>query len=228
MVARLTPEQLAALRAIDSPTIANAIEAFKVRDRTEGYASLELRCLFPELGVMVGYAVTATADSTTPGPPKGRAGLMKLWEAVAAAPKPAVIVIQDVGPDRLRSCHCGDVMANTARRLGAVGLVTDGGVRDLAEVRALGFHFFAAGAVVSHGTFGIIDVNVPVTICGLRIQPGDLLHGDMNGLVLIPEEVAAEVVAEAQRVRERESQIVQYVNGPEFSLEGLRRLYGLA
>ena len=66
----LSPKQIEALGRIDSPTVSNAIEAFGVRDPTDGYASLELRCLFPDLGPMVGYAVTCTADSTTPGGPR--------------------------------------------------------------------------------------------------------------------------------------------------------------
>ncbi|MBI2940299.1 MAG: RraA family protein [Chloroflexi bacterium] len=227
MSAILTPEQLAVLRAIDSPTVANAIEAFQVRDRTVGFPTMDVRCQFPELGITLGYAVTATADSTTPGKPRGRAGMLKLWEAVDASPKPVVIVVKDVGPEPRRSCHCGDVMANTARRLGAIALVTDGGVRDLAEVRALGFQFFAPGPVVSHGNFGIIDVNLPVQLHGCWVQPGDLLHGDANGIVVIPAEVAERVADEVEKVRSREGKIISYVNSPEFSLEGLRKLYGM-
>ena len=86
----MTVEQLEALRLLDSPTVSNAIEHFGVRPRVEGYAGWELRCAFPELGTMIGYAVTCTADSTTASRRDER-GLMKLWEAVEAAPKPAVI-----------------------------------------------------------------------------------------------------------------------------------------
>lgn len=223
----LTPEQLAALRTIDSPTVANAIEAFDVRDRSVGYPGARIRCMFPDLPVTIGYAVTAIGDSSTPGKPKGREGLYRLWEVLASAPKPAVVVIKDVGSDRDRSCLCGDVMANTAKALGAVGLITDGGVRDLAEVRALDFQLFALGAVVSHGNFGILDVGVPVCIDGVSIRPGDLIHGDANGFVVIPDNVADRVAAEARKVRERESQMIDFVRSPEFSLVGLKKLMGL-
>jgi regulator of RNase E activity RraA len=223
----LTPEQMDALRSVDSPTIANAIEAFGVRDRTAGYPGADVRCLFPDLPVTLGYAVTAIADSTVPGSPRGREGLIRLWEAVAAAPKPAVVIIKDVGPEPRRSCHCGDVMANTARALGAIALVTDGGVRDLAEVRALGFQFFAAGAVVSHGNFGIIDVGMSVTIAGAHICPEDLIHGDANGFVVIPREVADRVMDGVKRVRDRESAMINWVNSPDFGIDGLRESFGL-
>ena len=93
---------IAALAAIDSPTVANAIERFGVRPRTAGYADMGLRCQFPARGSMVGYAVTCTADSTTEGRPDG-VGLMGLWEAIAASPLPAVVVIKDVGPSPARA-----------------------------------------------------------------------------------------------------------------------------
>jgi regulator of RNase E activity RraA len=126
---------LSALRAIDSPTIANAIEAFDVRDRTEGYVSHRIRCLFPEMGVLAGYAVTATIDTTTPGSPKSRDGALHLYEALVAAPRPAVVVLEAVGPRLEHSCVVGGIMATIMHRLGAVGLLTNGGVRDLADMR---------------------------------------------------------------------------------------------
>jgi 4-hydroxy-4-methyl-2-oxoglutarate aldolase len=223
----LTPEQMEALRAVDSPTVANAIEAFGARDRTVGYPSADIRCLFPDLPVTLGYAVTAIADSTVPGAPRGREGLFRLWEAVAAAPKPAVVVVKDVGPEPRRSCHCGDVMANTARALGAIALITDGGVRDLDEVRALGFQFFALGAVVSHGNFGIVDVGMPVTIAGAQICPDDLIHGDANGFVVIPRGTEDRVMDEVRKVREREAEMIRWVSSSDFGLEGLRKRFGL-
>ncbi|HEY8477593.1 MAG TPA: RraA family protein [Chloroflexota bacterium] len=227
MSATLSPEQLDALRRIDSPTVANAIEAFKVRDRTQGYISMDIRCLFPDLPPVVGYAVTATVDSTTPGRLGDRARWFRLWEVLEAAPKPAILVFKDVGPQPRLSCHCGDVMATIATRLGAVGLITDGGVRDLDEVHRLGFQYWAAGVVVSHGNAAILDVGLPVSVGGITIDPGDLLHGDANGVVVVPREIAAQVADEARKVQERERRIVEFVKSGEFTLEGLRKLYGL-
>jgi regulator of RNase E activity RraA len=222
----LEPAVLAALRAIDSPTVANAIETFKVRDRTQGYLSHRIRCLFPEMGVLAGYAVTATVDTTTPGAAKPRAGAMRLYEALAAAPRPAVVVLRAVGPNLAFSCVAGGVMATLMRRLGAVGLVTNGGVRDLADMRGLGFRCFAAGTVVSHGTIGILDVGEPVELDGVTIGPGDLLHGDENGLVLVPPLDGAALLAECERVLARERQMMDEAAGRDFSLERWRGLYG--
>lgn len=222
-MSRLTVDQLEALRQIDSPTVSNAIEHFGVRPRVEGYAGWELRCAFPELGTMIGYAVTCTADSTTASRRDER-GLMKLWEAVEAAHKPAVIVIKDIGPERNRSCHMGEVMATTAKALGAVGCISDGGLRDVVEVRALGgFQYFCPGFVVSHGNPIICEVNVPVTLDGLAVRPMDLLHGDVNGVLVIPGDIADRVAEQAQRVRDAERLVLDFVRSPGLTVEKLRK-----
>jgi 4-hydroxy-4-methyl-2-oxoglutarate aldolase len=217
-----TRAELDALRAIDSPTVSNAIERFAVRPRCVGFAGHELRCAFPDLGSMVGYAVTCTADSTTEDRIDQR-GLLRLWEALEAAPGPAVLVIKDIGPDSSRSCHMGEVMATTAKALGAVGCVTDGGLRDVLEVRALGaFHYFCAGFVVSHGRPVICDIGETVSISGLQVSPGDLLHGDVNGLLTVPELPMADLLREVQHVRDEERALMDFVREPGFSVERLR------
>jgi 4-hydroxy-4-methyl-2-oxoglutarate aldolase len=219
----LTSEQLAELRALDSPTVANAIEAFKVRDDTQGFLGMDVSCQTPEFGVMAGYAVTATASSMTPGRARNREGLVRLFDAVAAAPKPAVLVIKDVGPRRAHACFLGDVIATIATRLGAIGIVTDGGVRDLEGVRPLGFHVFAAGFVVAHGTFNIEEVGIPVEISGTVVKSGDLIHGDASGVTTIPLEIADRLYAECLKVREREAGLREFAVSKEFTLEGLRK-----
>lgn len=216
-----TLEELSALRAIDSPALANAVEHFRVRPRSVGYAGYELRCAFPELGSIVGYAVTCTADSTTDSR-QDADGLLRLWEAVERAPGPAVIVIQDIGPDPVRGCHMGEVMATTARALGAVGCVSDAGLRDVAEVRALGFQYFCPGFVVSHGNAVIVEVGVSVEIFGLAVSSADLLHGDVNGLLSVPNIPTADLIAQVQAVRAEERALMDFIRQPGFTVEKLR------
>ena len=219
----LTSDQLAALAALDSPTVANAIERFHVRRRVDGYADRDLRCVFPQLGTTLGYAVTCTADSTTEGRQDG-AGLIGLWAALEAAPKPAVLVIKDVGPDPGKGCHMGEIMATTAKALGAVGCVSDGGLRDVREVEALGgFQYFCPGFVVSHGQPVILEIGVPVEVHGLPIAHGDLLHGDLNGLLVVPASIAADVAAACDDVRREERALLDLITAPGFSVERLRQ-----
>lgn len=208
----LSPQQIDALRRIDSPTIANAIETFEVRPRVSGYVGYDIRCIFPELSPTVGYAVTCTVDSTTEG--REGIGFNALYELLEEAPKPAVVVMQDVGQDRVHSCHAGEVMSTRMKSLGAVAILTDGGLRDANEVRNLGgFQYFCAGLVVSHGNPICVSVGDDVTISGMTVKMGDLLHGDLNGVVRIPDEVAADVAEAAHKIWEREAATLRGITG---------------
>jgi regulator of RNase E activity RraA len=180
--------------------------------------------MFPELGVMVGHAVTVTMESK-PGPVASREGHWRMWEAVRQAPRPTVIVVKDLNGEPRRCACFGEVMATIAKACGTVGVVCDGGVRDLAEVFALGLHYFAPCAVVSHGNFRIVDVSVPVTLEGQRIEPGAILHGDLNGIVIVPAESLPHLPEAVEQIRQRERRILDYARRPDFTLDGLRDVY---
>lgn len=223
----LAPSVLEALGKFDSPTISNAVEHFRVRDAVTGYANLELRCQFPDRKPMLGYAITCTADTSTPGDRRPN-GLSKVWDAIEAAPQPAVLVIQHVGPDRLRSCFVGDMFCTALQKYGVAGVVTDGAIRDRSGIqrRTQDFQVFSAGLVVSHGYSAFLDFNVAVSVCGLTIAPGDLLHGDESGLLSIPIEIADRVAAQAQAVQEAERQYFEFLDGEAFNFAGLRQRMG--
>lgn len=210
------------LKSVDTPTLSNAIELLALRPRHEGFTSLRIRCLFPEFGRMCGYAVTAQVETMTRMEPGNPSMFIELYSAVAKMPKPAVIAFQEIGGQADYAAHCGEVMATVFSRLGAVGLVTDAAVRDIPEVRRLRFHYFARGAVASHANFRIARVGMPVQIENLVIRPGDLLHGDENGLLLIPAGVEDSLPKKVEAVRSREGALMDYVRGGEFTLEGLR------
>src|SRR5208337_2743180 len=162
------------LQSVDTPTLSNAIELLKLRPNTEGFTPLGVRCVFPEFGRMVGYAVTAHVETMTQGQ-MDRNVFIDLYAAVAQSPKPAIVVFQEVGPFPDYAAHCGEVMATVFTRLGAIGLVTDCAVRDVPEVRAMKFRYFARGMVASHANFRIVRVGIPVQAHGLTIHPEDLL-----------------------------------------------------
>jgi regulator of RNase E activity RraA len=218
-------KQLEYLRSVDSPTIANAIEQLKMRDRCEGFVGGSIRCLFPELGVMVGSALTVTMDSKR-GAVASRAGYWRMWEELERREGPTVIVISDGSGAPTRCAYFGEVMATIASRLGAVGVVTDGGVRDLVEVRDLGVHYFAPFAVVSHGNFEIVDVGAPVVLDGQRIETGDLLHGDANGVVVLPEAALDRLPDIVNNLRARERTTIDAVKTSDFTISGLKRITG--
>jgi len=221
----LSRTHLEFLRSVDSPTIANAIERFDVRDRTEGYIGGTVRCQFPALGTMVGQAVTVTMSSQR-GPAASRDGYWRMWEALAAAPSPSVLVVQDVSGTPTRCAYIGEVMATLADRLGCVGFVTDGGVRDLGEVEALGLHVFSTQVVVSHGNFEILDVDSDVTLDGQVVRSGDILHGDRNGIVIVPQDVLEELRSVADDIRANEAEFMEYIRSSEFTVAEAKRRAG--
>lgn len=210
------------LRSVDTPTLINAIELLKVRPNREGFTPLQIRCLFPELGRMCGYAVTAQVETITKTGPLEFDRFLELYRLVEAAPKPAVIVLQETGGYPDYAAHCGEVMGTFFTRLGAVGLVSDCGVRDLPEVRRLGFHYFARGSVASHGNFRVVRPGVPVQILGMEVHPGDLLHGDENGLITVPAGCESMLPECVETVRRQERKVMEFVRGESFSLDGFR------
>jgi len=216
-----TNEQLAFLRSVDSPTIANAVEPFEVRDRTDGYIGGNIGCLFPDLGVMVGQALTVKVSNPA-GPVAGRDGYWAMWDALSQMPSPAVIVMQDISGAPNRCAYAGEVMATLAQKLGAVGMVSDGGYRDIDEVHALGFHYFCPFAVVAHGNFAIQDVGQPVWIDGQRIHTGDILHGDRNGIVVVPRETLDGLPAAVEEIRVRERRVMDYIKSDAFDLSNFK------
>jgi 4-hydroxy-4-methyl-2-oxoglutarate aldolase len=218
-------KNVAFLKSVDSPTIANAIEPFKVRDRTEGFIGGEVRALFPEMPPMVGTALTVTMTNTR-GALADRENYWRMYEALSQMPAPSVLVVQEVSGAPSRCALAGEVMTTMAMRLGAVGMVTDGGLRDVHEVRRLGFAYFARYVVVSHGNFGVVDVGGPVTLDGQEVKTGDILHGDANGIVIVPREVLDGLPDAVQEVRTRERATMDFINSPEFTVGAARKRAG--
>ena len=214
-----------ALRKISSPSVANAIETFKVRPRSQGQMSSKLRALFPEMGPLVGYAVTAVIRAE-PEPLEGhRASTYGWWDHVLSIPAPRVIVVHDLDEPRGQGAQWGEVQANIHKALGCAGVVTDGSVRDLDEVRALGFQFAAAHISVSHANVHMVDFGIPVKVGGVWIKPGDIVHFDQHGVVTIPPEVAGGVPEAIAKVEADERKIISTCQAPGFTTDKLKEVY---
>ncbi len=213
------------LETVDSPTLSNAIEELNVRPRSEGFAPVGIRCLFPEFGRMCGYAVTAQVETVTRMTPLDKSIFCDLFAAVDASPKPAVVVMQEIGGAPEFAAHCGEVMATIFTRLGAIGVVSDCGVRDIPEVRSMGMHYFARGTVASHAYFHIVRVNVPVQIGGFVVKPGDVLHGDENGLVSVPECDSNSLMRAVENIRDRERRLMEFVRGTGCDIAALNERF---
>lgn len=225
MAISLLAKELEALRKVSTPAVCNAIESFNVRPRNEGYMTSDIRCLFPDLGVMVGYAATARIMADEPPVEGHQVSRLDWWDYLQEIPKPRVVVFQDL--DRVvKGAYWDEQTANIQKALGCAGVVTDGGVRDLDAMHDLGLHVFAAHVLVSHAYVHLVDFGIPVRVGGLTVSPGDLLHGDKHGITVIPSSIAGEVASAAARVDRQDRQIVELCQSPDFILETLKERWG--
>lgn len=174
------------LRKYDTPTILNVLELFDAIPRTAGYTDARIQACYPKLPPMVGFAATATFRAGAP-PKAGDiyAGLSKQVEQLEAIAGPKVMVFQDLDDPPVAATF-GEIMCSTYQAFGCVGLVTSGAGRDLDQVEALNFPCFTSGTIASHGYTQIVELGGPVRVGGVWINPGDLLHGDRNGIAIIP------------------------------------------
>ena len=169
---------------------------------------------FPDLPPMVGFASTLCFRSDAP-PAGGDAygSIQAQLELFEQLPGPAVVVFQDID-DPPVSAVFGEVMCSTYKAYGSVGLVTNGGGRDLEQVRALDYPAFTGSTICSHGYCHMLHLALPVRVGGLMVNQGDLLHGDGNGVTSIPPEIAAEVADIGDEFIAAEEIMLDYVKAP--------------
>lgn len=216
----LTDAQLDQLRRFNTPTISNAIELFDVRPRHTGFLPHQIRCLLPELGPIVGYAVTAQTRAVPPEPGEPKTDLLGDYlRYVAGMPGPKIAVGWDRDNPPGLGAQFGEVTATIHQKLGCVGHITSGCPRDLDEVRALGFQLFGLNPCVSHAYVRLVYFGTPVNILGTEIASGDLIHADKHGVCLIPHEIAPRLAEACAEVERRERPILEICRSANFSLE---------
>jgi regulator of RNase E activity RraA len=219
----ISPADLELLRKFDTPTVCNVIELFDVQPRTAGYMDARIRACFPEMPPMVGYATTATFRSAAP-PRSGDvySGIQQQIESLAQIAAPQVVVFQDLDSPPA-SATFGEVMCATYKAFGCAGIITSGAGRDLDQVRALKFPAFTDGTICSHGYCHTLGINVPVHVGGITIYPGDLLHGDCNGVTTIPLDCASAIAHACEEFVAAESVVLDYVKAGKVDASGYKK-----
>ena len=210
----LSLDTLQKLARFDTPTICNVIELFEIRPRNRGYMDQRVKCNFPELPPIVGFAATASFRSDAPpvgGDAYGSIGAQ--LDQFANLPGPPIVVFQDLD-DPPAAAVFGEVMCSTYQAFGSPGLVTNGAGRDLEQVRALKYPVFTGSTICSHGYCHMLHLGLPVRVGGLMVNNGDLLHGDANGVTNIPLEIAADVADIGSEFLAAEEIVMKYVKSP--------------
>lgn len=206
---RHPPALLTELQGFDTPTICNAIETLDDSFRDAGYTRTPLMCAFPELGATVGYARTCMVSTAAPKDAADVADRRRgaYYRHIADAEGPTVVVSQDIDGARGAAATWGEVMATAHKTFGCVGVLTDGAIRDIVGMPD-DFQFLAASVKPSHGRLHWVDFDTPVTVAGLKVAPGDLVHMDRNGACVVPHDLAADVPAACRAMQEKEGRIL--------------------
>ena len=215
----VAPPYLEELRALSTCVVASAIEAFGVRLRNRGFSESSLHCMFPEQPAAEGYAATARIRGSDP-PMEGHSYYDRgdWWNSLLKIPAPRIVVIEDVDTRPGLGAFIGEVHANILLALGCVAVVTNGGVRDLPDVRKSGLQLFAGNVSVSHAYAHVFDFGGTVEIAGLTVHPGDLIQGDLHGVQTIPREIAARVPQKAREIVKSRKELTRLCHSKDFSI----------
>ena len=213
---RVDPAVLQDLVQFDSPTLFNALVKLGGLPNEE-YTDHTIRCLLPGLGPVLGYA--APVEVTTNDPGSESVPWDQYYEWLHGMEGPLLTVMKDVDSRPGRGASFGDGMAGLHQRLGVVGAVVDGTVRDVSGIERVGLPIWAWGAVPGHGVFHLTRFGGSTTVGQLRVHTGDLIFADADGCVRIPVAQAAEVATAAAEVRAMEAEIHGFVNSDTFTFE---------
>ena len=209
-----TNAMLEELKNFDTPSITNVVATYPASPLCLGlynpwsenwYTDQSIRCMYPELGSRVGYAVTCVYG--LPDPDFTRLSFGDVLDALEAAPGPAILVIQQKFPPEIagKVGLAGGNMVSAMRAIGCVGMLSNGPSRDLDEVREMDFQYMLSGVTPGHGNMAVHAVNVPVSVAGMDVAPGELIHMDENGACKFPADQLEAVLSNARALQKEEA-----------------------
>jgi len=217
--------QLEFLQSIDTPTVCNLVEIVAPERRGFGYTVRHLHCPFPELPPIVGFAKTVTFKAKG-AVPLGEAGYMQkrldYLDYVAGSPRPSIMVMEDLDGEHVGyGAFWGEVQSNVHKALGCLGVVTNGSIRDIPAI-APDFQMLAGSIVPSHAYVHVVDFGIDVTVHGMAVKSGDLIHADRHGAVVVPADKIGEMKKANAGLAEREAKIIKAARAPDMTVEKLK------
>lgn len=207
-------EMLEELRQFDTPSITNVVATYPANKLCLGlynpwtqnwYTDQTIRCMYPELGPLVGYAVTCVYG--LPDPNFKRLTFMDVIDALDASPKPTVLILKQEFPPEIagKVGLSGGNMTSAMKAVGCVGVISNGPSRDIDEIRPMKFQYFLSGITPGHGDMAVHAVNVPVSVAGMDVAPGEIIHMDENGAVKFPADKLEAVLMNVRALRDEEA-----------------------
>jgi regulator of RNase E activity RraA len=224
----VTTRQFEFLHSIDTPTVCNLIEIVAPHRRGFGYTVRHLHCPFPDLPPIVGFAKTEKIRAKdAPASADGAAYMgrrLDYLDYVASEPRPSISVIEDIDEHVGYGAFWGEVQTNVHKALGVLGVVTNGSIRDIPMV-AKGFQMLAGSLSPSHAFVRIEEFGTPVSVHGMDVRSGDLIHADQHGAVVIPADKVEEMMKALEDLTTREAAIIEAANDPDMTLEKLKAAF---
>lgn len=212
---------LTLLRSVDTPTVCNAIEVAQGKRGFNGFTRGTMLCSDPEGGAVVGYAVTAKISALAPPEEPAdviRARRMDYYKAMAEGPKPSVAVVEDVDFPDCIGAYWGEVNTTVHKGFGMSGALTNGVMRDLGDL-APDFPVIAGSIGPSHGFVHVTELDTPVEVFGLTVRPGDLVHADRHGAVVIPADIVDQLAAAIDKMQSTEHLVLSPAREQGFDFE---------
>jgi regulator of RNase E activity RraA len=209
MPASLTKAQADFLASIDTPTVCNIVEMVAPERRGHGYTVRHLFCPFPDLPPIVGFAKTVTAkakDKVALGDYMGKR--LDYLDYIASEPRPSIAVIEDLDDEVGYGAFWGEVQSNIHKALGCLGVVTNGSIRDIPMI-APGFQMLAGSLAPSHAYTHVEEFGIPVTVHGMKVNSGDLIHADQHGAIVVPLDILDKLPAALADINAREARIIK-------------------
>jgi regulator of RNase E activity RraA len=222
----MTPDLLTLLQRVDTPTVCNAIEVVQGRRGFDAFTRGTMLCSEPGRAV-VGYAVTAQIAAKAPSPEAPeviRARRMDYYRAMHDAPKPSVAVVEDLDYPDCIGAYWGEVNTTIHKGFGMSGALTNGVMRDLGDLPE-GFPVIAGSIGPSHGFVHVCSLGEPVSVFGLRVVQGDLIHADRHGALVIPPEVIPALAAGIEKLLATEKLILDPARAPGFDFAAFEQAW---
>lgn len=217
----MTPSLLSLLRKVDTPTVCNAIEVAQGKRGFDDFTRGTMLCSAPNEPAMVGYARTAKiAAVNPPSEPSNvvKSRRMAYYKYMAEAPKPCVAVIEDLDYPDCVGAYWGEINTSVHKGFGISGVLTNGVMRDLGDLPE-GFPVVGGSVGPSHGFVHVREIDTPVSVFGLVVKPGELVHADRHGALVVPEDVVDQLEAAIQKLLLTERIVLDAARQPEFDFE---------
>ncbi len=218
----LSEDELKNLTRWDTPTICNALEVVMPERRGYGFTVEPFFCLDPSLPPMVGYARTTKIRAAQPAGTDAGSNRISYYEYIAQPPGPTIVVIEDIDPKPGIGAFWGEVNTAVHKGLGALGVVTNGSIRDLPDC-APGFQALGGLVGPSHAFVHPVDFNCAVTVHGMQINHGNVIHADQHGAVVVPPDAVSKIPRAVELISRREAQILEAARGDDFNIDKLKK-----